>query len=546
MATALIGHHKKTVDDVAHGKRRELQAVRAEWQACKRQTEVVCREMLRDRAELDAALREYDRRKEELANRQTAAHDRLALALESRSAAELSRETVRDRAENDLKAQRTAGTVRAYRLDTRWRRLHGQYRGFVAEVLSGDEPSAGHSRQLCPPTADDEGTTAASRRQPPKIGGRRFFAVADKFSVQHRRESLRTSRSLLAIMSGYLRETSDDGDGNSACSKGITPPLGSSRRRRSLRGTAVLDGVKPEQVLDKLRVIQEQCGRIAERVRRRTVRCSDAKTDDAVRNDNDESGVGSSCSSANDGLKLDVLAEARQRLAAGLEYLQTIRALKDKAVSAVRRERVALRALLCAACNVVCPAGNKLTARPSESSCTVVEIAARLERACFALFARLDKAAKAGGSGSAGRDVVASCLRVVQARRADDIRRARDVARRVDDFHKATSRLLMATAAPTKRLGETGRSARCRPPVVVHSKRSMAASRSKGLQSPTRRVLASARRTPPSGKIPTVPSSSAVSPPAKGVDGQSAATADRDVMTITMLCPPTIGIIEYE
>lgn len=535
MATAFIGHRKKTVDAVAHDRRRELQVVRAEEQACSRQTEIVCREMLRDRAELDAAVREYERRKEDLANRQTAAHDRLALALDSRSAAELSRETVRDRAENDLKAQRTAGTVRAYRLDTRWRRLHGQYRGFVADVLGGDELSAGQSRKLCPPSANAEATGAASRQQPPKIGGRRFFVVADKFSVQHRRESLRTSRSLLAIMSGYLKETSDDGDGdgNSSCSKGITTPVGPSRRRRSLRGTAVLDGAKPAQVLDRLRVMQEQCGRIAERVRRRTVKNSDTTTDDAVSNKNDNSAGDSSCSSTNDGLKLDVLSELRQRLAAGLEYLQTIRALKDKAVAAVRRERVALRALLCTACNAVCSAGNKLTVQPNESSCTVVEIAARLERTCFALFARLDKAAKVGGCGTADRDVVATCLHVVQARRADDIRRARDVACRVNDFYKATSRLLLATAAPTKRLGETVRPGRCRRPVVVRCKRSMAASQGKV-------------QSPPSGKIPTVPSSPAVSLPAEGIDGQTASTADHDVTTITMLCPPAIGVIEYE
>ncbi|VVC33938.1 Hypothetical protein CINCED_3A018968 [Cinara cedri] len=532
------GHHKEKVDAVAHGKRRELQVIRAEGQACARRTEVLCREMFKVRAELDAAVREYDRRKDELAGRQTAAHNRLAQALENRSAAELSRETVRDQAENDLKAQRTAGTVRAYRLDTRWRLLHGRYRGFVADVLNDEEPSEGH--QLRRLSADDEVAAAPGRRQPPRAGGRRFFAVADKFSVQHRRESLRTSRSLHAILSGYLKETSDEG----SCGKGVAASHGPSRRRRSLRGTAALDGVKPEQVLDKLRVMQEQCARIAERVRRRN-----AATDDAVSNDDGPGDRSTRSSRTNGGPQAEMLSEAHEKLAAGLEYLRTIRALKDRAAEAVQRERVALRGLLRTACGAVCAAGNKPAAQPNDSSSyTVVEIAGRLERACFTLFARLDKASgpSGGSGGTAGRDVVALCLRAVQTQRADAIRQARDVARRVDDFHKATARLLSA-AAPTKRAGAAGRG-RARRPAMPPGKRHAATS-SGEIQSAAPRTLTSVRRTPPlackvTGKTQTVPS--AVSPPANGFAVQEAATTDRDVPTIKMLCPPIIGIIEYE
>lgn len=460
MTTAHIGqryssHHEEKVDAVAQAKRRELQVIRAEIEACSRRAEDMCREMLKGRAELDAAVKEYNRRKEELVDRQRAAHSKLALALESRSAAELAREMVRDRAENDLKAQRTAGTVRAYRLDTKWRLLHGRYRGFVVDVLSGDESSAGQLRQLRQPSAGDECVVAAGRRQTPRVSGRRFFTVADKFSVQYRRESLRTSRSLHAIMSCYLKETSDVDGGNRVCSKGITASLGPSRRQRSSQGTAVLDGSKPEQVLDKLRVMQEQCARIAERVRRRTIGYS-AATDNPIRNDYYYGG-GSSHSSTNGGSQVDKLSEARTKLAAAMEYLQIIRALKDKAVLFVRRERADLRTLLATACDVVFAVGDKPTVQPNDLSYdTVVDIAGRLERACFALFARLDKAAETGGE-IASKDVVASCLHAVQMHRADTIRQAQDIAYRVDDFHKATTRLLLATAAPTKSAGAIGR-----------------------------------------------------------------------------------------
>lgn len=374
--------------------------------------------MIEKRAVLDAAVEEYGRRRAGLVEREAKAHNKLALILQSRSTVQAARERVRDHVENELKARRTACTVRAYRLNASWSRLHDRYRGFVVDVMQ-----SGDARQQCQPAGETR------RRSMAKVGGRRFFAVADKFGARYRRESLRTSRSLHALMAGYVRENASIGDGvpNS--------PIPSSSNRRSL---AALDGAEPEQVLDKLRVMQEQCARIAERVRRRT-RCQTADGELTQRWCPPEA------TSRDDRLSVETLAEARHRLAAGRDRAEEMRGLMDRTISEVQREQDRLRKLLCAAC-AAC-VGRKAQL---DRSYAVLEIAERLERACFALFARLDRVGADVDRGPTTtaftHDVVTSCLRAVQAQRAKAVRRAQDIAFRVNDFRKAATRLLLATS----------------------------------------------------------------------------------------------------
>lgn len=413
---------KQKVDSIAHRRMRELQVVRAEVQACRRTAENLGREMIEKRSALDAAVGEYGRRRTGLVDREAKAHNKLALILQRRSTAESALERVRDYVEGDLKARRTACTVRSYRLNARWSQLHDRYRGFVADVMQG-----GGTQQRSQQPDDGRRPAAATR-----ASGRRFFAVADKFGARYRRESLRTSRSLHTLMAGYLRENSSAGDG------GPRSPVPSSAHRQSL---AALDGAEPGQVLDKLRVMQEQCARIAERVRRRT-QCTPS--------DGDLLHAHSSETACDDGgdsdrLQDETLTEARLRLATGRDYVEKIRGLIDTAISDVRREQERLRKLLgktCATC-----VGRKAQL---DRSYTVVEIAGRLERACFALFARLDRIGADLDRGPTAtviaHDVVTSCLRAVQAQRAKAVHRARDVAFRVNDFHKAATRLLLATS----------------------------------------------------------------------------------------------------
>lgn len=434
---------KQKFDGVTRRRLRELQVVRAEGQACKRTVEFLCREMVEKKTALDAAVNEYERKKAELVERQANAHDKLAVMLESRSAAELCREKAEYRVEKELKAQQTACTVRAYRLDARWRQLYNHYRGFVVNVLGDDgdllssTDATGLAKQMRPSDVD---------RPSPAKCGRRFFAIADKFGAQYRRESLRTSRSLRTLMAGYLRETSA---GNVHGGDSVRGPS-SSRSRSST--TRILDRAEPERVLEKLRVMQEQCARIAERVRMRTgYPIAAAVTPRAVDKNHGDNGRSQS----------ELLSVARHRLAVGREYLQNVRELTGRAVADVRSDRTELREILCRTC-AVCT-GRKL--RPDDNaSHTVVDIAAQLERACFDLFARLDRTRSTDDddpdrSGGARRlDTVTLCLRAVQERRANAVRQACEVAYRVKDFHKAVTRLLVATSiAPvtTKRNATT-------------------------------------------------------------------------------------------
>ncbi|CAH1732841.1 unnamed protein product [Aphis gossypii] len=499
---------KEPVDGVAHRRRRELQVVRAETEACKRTTERLCRRMADDRAKLDAAVTEYERRLAGLARRQSEAHDRLVAVLHGRSAAERRREAVHDRAENELRARRTASTVRAYRLDARWQQLSGRYRGFAVDVLAeagGRRPSS--SSSLPPPPPTPPAGAARRRLGPAAKQGRRFFALADQVGTQYRRESLRTSRSLHTLMSGYLRETTSSGGGAS----------------RSGPSLDVLDGAEPVQVLDKLRVMQEQCARIAERVRRRTTTTTTT----------DGGGGGGKRPQA------EVLSEAQRTVAAGRQYLDRIRRLTEAAIGEVEREQTALRRLLCATC-AVC-VGKRAPLR--YGSAPVTEIAGRLERACFELFARLDGAGAPGGRrrtpdrpavetaparGAGVHDVVASCLRAVHEHRVNAVRRVRDTERRVDDFRKAVARLLLA-AAPRSEV------AAARPPPHGGKRATSAATRPGGRRRPRETTVAS-------------PTSRSLRPKyynySEGATAESA--VDVPTASVTMLCPPSIGIVQYE
>lgn len=506
MTSAKLGSHtrwKEKIDGVAHRRRRELQVVRAEALACKHAAETLYHDMVDERVKLDAAVDEYESRKTALAERQAEAHHRLTLVLQNRSAAEQALKTVRDRTDNELKARRTAGTVRAYRLDARWRQLHGRYRGFVTDVLHSD--------------GDGHRTAGVGEHAAAKAGGtgRRFFAVADKFSSQYRRESLRTSRSLHALMAGYLRETSGV-SGTAAKDQAWT-----TSHRRSL---ATLDGAGPEQVLDKLRVMQEQCARIAERVRRRTGGSG-----------GEERGRRSGQPDRHDGDKrrqADLLSDARDRLVAGREYVQTIRGLMDRAVADVQRDQHELRKALgstCAAC-----IGTQAT-QLQDRSLTVVEMAGRLENACFALFSRLDRTGTAvrrrddldhRTAPATANDVVTLCLRTVQTNRANTVRRAHDVAFRVNDFRKAVNRLLLATSTATS------------------------VRRRKSKVSPELENSAESRIPRPAlGRLLDNMTAVALPPhssPKNTSASESTAAAPTDTVAVTMLCPPSIGIVKYE
>ncbi|KAE9525069.1 hypothetical protein AGLY_014483 [Aphis glycines] len=509
---------KEPVDGVAHRRRRELQVVRAETEACRRTTERLCRRMADDRAKLDAAVAEYERRSAGLARRQSEAHDRLVAVLHGRSAAERRREAVHDRAENELRARRTASTVRAYRLDARWQQLSGRYRGFAVDVL--DDAGGRRPSSSLPPPPPTPPTGAARRRLGPAAKqGRRFFALADQVGTQYRRESLRTSRSLHTLMSGYLRETTSSGGG-----------CGASRSGPSLD---VLDGAEPVQVLDKLRVMQEQCARIAERVRRRTTTTTTTAGGRGRRSPETGGGGGEKRPQA------EALSEAQRTVAAGRQYLDRIRRLTEAAIGEVEREQTALRRLLCATC-AVC-VGKRAPLRYGSSP--VTEIAGRLERACFELFARLDGAGAPGARrrtpdrpavettparGTGVHDVVASCLRAVHEHRVNAVRRVRDTERRVDDFRKAVARLLLA-AAPRSGGG------RARPP-PHGGKRATSAP-----QSPAAGGGRAGRRS-------LSPTSRSLRPKYYNYSEGATTESAMDVPTasVTMLCPPSIGIVQYE
>lgn len=515
ISTTRCDNRKERVDGVTQARKRELQVVQAVGQQCKRTAEELCREMAEKRSELDLATDEYKHRKGKLVELETKLHDRLASMLRSRSAAELSVEKVRDYAENELKAQRTASTVRAYRLDERWCQLHDRYRGFAIDVLEGDRPSA-------------------ERTQPArKTGRRRFFAAADKFSAQYRRESLRTSRSLHTLMAGYLRETA-----TAPSAGGCTVPGGGGKSHSYRQALATLDRAEPEQVLVKLRVMQEQCAWIAERVRRRTESSLCAAADGGDRN----------AAAADDGvdikrLQVDLLSEAHRRLATGRDYLHRIRQLMDRAILDVERDQTELRKLLFETCSVCI--GRKM--QMDTVSYTMVEVAGLLERSCFALFSRLDRTvddsqqrnrscADGAPVQTATHDVVTLCLRAVQTHRMNTVRQACDTARRVDNFCKAVTRLLLATTVLTpKKLTDNDRH---RSPTNISKGRVIRNESNKmslGREVTSSRVLRTPRKV--HDKLSSTPLESQQK---KYTCAESSPQISTDIVAITMLCPPSI------
>lgn len=494
----LLQVQREKVDGVTHQRRRQLQVVRAEGQACRQVTDSLDREMAAERSKLEAAVAEYEWRKAKLAGREVDEHGRLAAALRDRSAAELDCETVMEHVENVLRAERTAGTVRAYQLDARWRRLHGRYRGFVLDVLNdGGQGDGG------PPTRK-------SRPPMPPPKGRRFFTVADEFSARYRRESLRTCRSLHLLATGFLHEAEG----------GVTP-----RRRRS--SATVLEGARPERVLNKLRNMQAQCARIAERVRRRTG-CEPPVAGLASGPTGDHRPRDSA----------DSLAEAHRKAAEGREYVRKIRELAERAADEMQRENQELRRLLDNTFVMICVGGSKThpTTVDGPTRCTIVETAGRLESACFELFARLDavqasdvmqrRRSDGDGRGLVVRPaatVVALCLRTVQTNRRNAVQRSRDIADRVNNFRKAATRLLLATANLN-----TGDRA-----IVTRGHRRTSA----GAGWPETAAFAktAAGRNNTREKTYGGPRSK------KNI---STAESAADVATVTILCPPSIGTVD--
>lgn len=548
--------HKEKVDGVAHRRRRELQVARAEGQACRTAAEALCRDMVERSVELDSAVDAYERRRAELVERETAAHARLAEVLRDRSAAESALEDVRDHAENVLKARRTANTVRAYRLDARWRQLHGRYRGFVVDVLAaggagggapGGASGGAPMQQLRSPDAPP--------RPPAKRFGRRFYTAADNLSARQRRESLRTTRSLHTLMAGYLRETSGGGDAQTADRRNAP-----SRRRSS--PVSPLDGAGPERVLDKLRVMQEQCARIAERVRRRSARggvrpgtVAGGTARPRAQGDCDGGGGGGGHAA----WQSDMVAEARQRLTAGRQYVAELRALTDRAVAEAGREQLALRRLLCKTC-AACAGGKTLFGGfcggdggggggDGAGNDSVVQIAGRLERACFALFARLDRmgAGPAADQSQKSRpcdrgtthayDVVTSCLLAVQAHRMRTVHQSRDIEHRVHNFHKAVSRLLLATSA----VPDDDRSRRGGRRIARSPGHKASPGRRRDKAASATRKLTPRKAHEKQSFVSAVSSPKAI-PPAVA----DAAVESTTVATVKILCPPSIGVIEYE
>lgn len=523
---------KEKVDGIAQRRRRELQVARAEGRACRTATETLCRDMVERRIELDAAMDEYKRRKAKLVEQETGAHERLTKVLQDRSSAESALEDVRDHAENVLKARRTADTVRAYRLDTRWRRLHGRYRGFVVDVLTSGSGIGSTLQQLQSPDAP---------RPPTKRFGRRFYTAADNLSARNRRESLRTSRSLHTLMAGYFRETFGGGD--------TQIPRKIPHRRSS---SVLLDGAGPERVLNKLRVMQEQCARIAERVRRRMARGGMDAVEEVTEGvqplqlsvvQDDRDGKHAVWQS-------DLLIEARQRLTAGHQYVAELRMLMNRTVMREGLEQLSLCKLLsktCAAC-----VGGKAQFDDSDSggNHSVVHIAGRLERACFILFARLDRMGAAGLAAPSqqqqphdrrvahAHDVVASCLLAVQAHRMRTVHQARDIERRVHNFHKAVNRLLLATSAASGPGANDNRFRRDHPVSRLSHKTSSGrqdkATSTAGKPMPRKAQKKTFISTVSSPKtIPAV------------VDIVTTAELT-SAATVKIVCPPSIGIIEYE
>ncbi|XP_050421365.1 uncharacterized protein LOC126833847 [Adelges cooleyi] len=404
------------IDGVLQRRRRTLQIIRAECVACRHVTAELDRQVIEGRSRFEAAQAAYRARASRLAEREAEDHRRLALALRDRSESEEQVQRVRDVVDGELRARRTAGTVLAHRLDARWRKLRGRYRGFVEAVLSPSSDDQCQLQSSLDFSVDKQQQSVVQKKQPRGgDGSSRFFAVADLY----RRESLRASRSLRSLVAGR-RPTEDDQD-----------PLLVSMQRDGGESTAM------DRVLNELHGVQLRCARIAERVRwRKDTDGAFERTTD-TRNTMEKKQL-----SAPESAEV-TLATVRNAVEAGRSYIDRLR--RTAAVSRWllegenTEEEVLRRALFvtCRRCDCAPPA--------SSSTSALKEMTGRLELACFTLFARLDFV----GTDDNGA-VVESCLRTVRMRRQDEEHRKEDTAHRLDDFRKAAGRLMTALGPSVK------------------------------------------------------------------------------------------------
>lgn len=157
--------------------------------------------------------------------------------------------------------------------------------------------------------------------------------------------------------------------------------------------------------------------------------------------------------------------------------------------------------------------------------------------------------AHANRQGTATHDVVTLCLRAVREHRVNAVRSIQDTERRVGDFRKAVARLLLAATPRSDLAGATANTDR------RHSGRASSRSthgKRKMLTPPNQVTEAGGRRWPPTTR-PLSNKTTVVSPKSSlrtkyynYGDGGTTESTVAVPTTVTMLCPPSIGTIQYE
>ncbi|XP_050545003.1 uncharacterized protein LOC126907628 isoform X2 [Daktulosphaira vitifoliae] len=385
--------------------RRTLQIIRAECVVYKQSIFDLNNQMVADQKLYDEAEAAYNKRVFELESCEAEVRGKLAQVLRDRSESEKQLQLVRDKIDGDLQAKRTAGTVLAHQLDAQWRRLQEKYREFLADIFLLDK-----QEQLTTQTYEQSNT------QQTPIQKRRFHAVADRY----RRVSLRSSKSLrsLVAVGNLLREKQL----RQRQSSGEDPLLIAIEKGKD--GSAAVN-----QVWNVLDGVQRQCTRIAERVRWQSssentnLHLSKFKSVKEQPEDISESTI----------VKLE---NTRNAVEAGKSYIDNLRhtaTVSRRLLECESIEEKELRQILFSTCK-------RCGCSPSSSSSVTFlkDMIARLEVACFSLFAQLDEV----GSNDNGM-VVETCLSKVQRQRKKEEKYKADSIKRLDNFRKAASRLMV-------------------------------------------------------------------------------------------------------
>jgi len=144
--------------------------------------------------------------------------------------------------------------------------------------------------------------------------------------------------------------------------------------------------------------------------------------------------------------------------------------------------------------------------------------------------------------GTAAHDVVTLCLRVVREHRVNAVRSIQDTERRIDDFRKAVARLLLAAMPRSDADRRQSGRAVVRTP---HGKRITS--------TPPNQVTGVGGQRRPLTKRPLSNKPMITSPKSllrtKYYNYGHGGTTESVVTiptTVTMLCPPSIGAIQYE